>query len=133
MRKALTMLLAVCMLAACSPYDIDEVLLGSSEVSLSLKGKVQYTFDPVKGQASYNPDRTLYRFTDDNLSGWFEFRSQERPDNEGDMIAADLKWASKTSFGDEKELMFEVMKINDEGMIWMWNDTNNIGLIIKDF
>ena len=133
MRKGLTMLLAALLTAACSPYDIDEILLGNSEVSLSLKGKVQYTFNPDKGQASYNPERTLYRFTDDDLSGWFEFRSTVRPANTGDMIEADLKWASKTSFGNEKGLIFEVKQIDEEGMIWMWNDTKNIGLIVKDF
>lgn len=133
MKKMLIMLFAAFIFASCGEYDIEEVLLGSSEVSLSLKGKVQYAFNPDKGQASYSPDGTLYRFTDDDLSGWFEFRSQTRPSSEGETVTADLKWASKTSFGNETGLAFSIKKIDENGMIWMWNDTKNIGLIVKDF
>lgn len=133
MKKMMIMLFSALIFAACSDYDIEEILLGNSEVSLTMKRKVQYTFNPDKGQASYSPDGTLYRFTDDDLSGWFELRSQIRPSSEGEIVTADLKWASKTSFGNERGLEFSVVKTDDKGMIWMWNDTKKIGLIIKDF
>lgn len=133
MRKMLIFLLVVLIGSACAEYNINEVLLENSEISLSLKGKVQYTFNPDKGQMAYDSDRCLYRYTDDDLVSWFELKCQSRPANEGDKLTADLKWASKTSFGNEKELEFVVKQTDESGTIWLWNKTKNIGLIIRDF
>ena len=133
MRKILYLVALAVFFTACNEYDLNEILLGSSEVSLSLKGKVQYTFNPNKGQAAYNAEGTLYRFSDDDLNSWFELRCQSRPVNAEDRIKADLEWASKTSFGNEKNLEFVVKQTDDSGMIWLWNDTKNIGLIIRNF
>ena len=133
MKKIVLFMLIGVLLTSCREYDINEILLGSTEVSLSMKGKVQYTFNPGTGQAAFSPDGTLYRYTDDNLQNWFELKCQTRPVLEGDKIKADLKWNSKTSSGDETALEFSVERTDESGMIWLWNETKNIGLIIKDF
>ena len=133
MRKVLTLMFAALLCAACNRNETDEILLQNTDISLSLKGKLQYTFNPNKGQAAYNDDRTSYRYTDDDLSSWFVLECQSRPANTGDHVTADLKWASKTSFGDEQGLEFIIKQTDENGMIWMWNDTKNIGLIIRDF
>ena len=133
MKKFLTCILAAFALAACAEYNINEALTESTDISLSLKGKVQYTYNPAKGQMAYDSENNLYRYTDDDLSSWFELKCQTRPANEGDKVIADLKWASKTSFGDEKGLEFVVKQTDGNGMIWLWNRAKNIGLIIRDF
>lgn len=133
MRQLFIFILAVSICTACAEYNINEVLLENSEISLSLKGKVQYTFNPNKGQMAYDSERCLFRYTDDDLASWFELKCATKPANAGDKITADLKWASKTSFGDEKELEFIVKQTDEFGTIWLWNKTKNIGLIIRDF
>ena len=133
MRKTLTILLAALTLCACNNIEMDENLLDEACISLSIKGKVIYTFNSLEGQASYNPDGTLYRYSDDNLKNWFELKTQSRPTRIGKTITADLRWSTRTSDGDETDLEFTIRKTEDDGTIWLWNSSKNIGLIIKDY
>lgn len=133
MRKLLIFVLSALCFSACNDYNIEEVLTGNTDISLSQKGKVVYTFNNAKGQAAYNPDRTLFRYCDDDLQGWFELKAQSRPGETGDVVVADLRWSTKSSSGNETGLEFTIQKTNDRGMIWMWNSSENIGLIIRDF
>ena len=132
-RKILIYILAVLSFASCKEYDIHEVLLVHTDVSLSQKGKEQYIFNPSTGQMGCNAEKTLYRYLDDNLSSWMEVYFQSRPGGAGEKVVADLKWKSRASNGDLKDLEFEIKQTDGSGMIWLWNSTNNIGLIIRDF
>ena len=124
MRKVLIFMLAALSLSACVEYDINEVLLVHTDVSLSHKGKNQYTF---------NSEKTLYRYMDDNMNSWFELQCQSKPGGTADKVIADLKWKSKISSGDEKDLEFDIKQTDEKGTIWLWNNTKNIGIIIRDF
>ena len=125
--------LALLSLTACLRYDIDEVLLARTDVSLTLKGKLQYAFAADYGQMAINADRTLFRYMTDDLATWMEVRSQTKPGGIGEKILADVKWKSTLSEGEEKGMEFEIKQIDGSGMIWLWNNSNNIGLIIRDF
>lgn len=133
MKRHLIIMLAALICAGCSDFNIDEVLLNSTEVSVSLKGKVQYTFNPDKGQAAYDRESNLYRYFDDDLGSWFEIRCSTRPATEGEVIKADIDWATKTSFRTEEGMVFTVEKTDETGMIWLWNDSEDIGIIIKEY
>ena len=133
MKRYMFFIIAALSLSACVQYNLDEVLLEQSEVSLSIKGKNQYVFHSASGQMAFNSENTLYRYMDDNMSSWLELKCQSKPGGVGDKVVADLKWKSKESSGDEKDLEFYIKQTDDKGTIWMWNDTNNIGLIIREF
>ena len=133
MRQVLIFMLAALSLSACVEYDINEVLLVHTDVSLTHKGKVQYTFDPSQGQMSLNADKTLYRYLSDDLSSWMEVVCQSRPGGVGEIVIAYVKWKSSNSKIDEKELKFEIKQTDGSGMIWLWDSENNIGLVIRDF
>ena len=133
MKKILIYILAALSLAACTEYDINEVLLVHTDVSLSQKGKNQYIFNPGSGQMGCNAERTIYRYMDDNLRSWMEVNFQSRPGGAGDKVIADVKWKYRSSNGDLKDLEFEIKQTDGNGMIWLWNSANNIGLIIRDF
>ena len=133
MKRILILVLAAFSLAACVEYDINEVLLIHTDISLSQKGKELYTFNSAKGQMSLNAEKTLYRYLSDDLSSWMEVICQSRPGGVGEKVIADVKWKSRTSNGEEKNLAFEVKQTDGSGMIWLWDEENNIGLIIRDF
>lgn len=120
-------------LTGCADVNIDEVLLGSTDISVSLKGKVLYTFNPDKGQAAFDSASNLYRYFDDDLGSWFEVRCHTRPTAAGEVIKADIDWATRTSFRTEKGMDFKVEKTDETGMIWLWNDSEDIGIIIKEY
>lgn len=133
MKRYLTIIFTAVMFTSCADVNIDEVLLGSTDISVSLKGKVQYTFNPDKGQAAYDRESNLYRYFDDDLGSWFEIRCSTRPATEGEVIKADIDWATKTSFRTEEGMAFTVEKTDETGMIWLWNDSEDIGIIIKEY
>lgn len=125
--------LAVLTLAACAEYDINEVLLVRDDVSLTLRGKPQYVFTADDGQMATNADRTIYRYMTDDLMNWLEVKCQSKPGGVGEKIIADIKWKSRISSGEENNLEFEIKQTDGSGMIWLWNKSNNIGLVIRDF
>lgn len=133
MKRYLTIIFTAVMFTSCADVNIDEVLLSSTDISVSLKGKVQYTFNPNKGQAAYDRESNLYRYFDDDLGSWFEIRCSTRPATEGEVIKADIDWATKTSFRTEEGMVFTVEKTDETGMIWLWNDSEDIGIIIKEY
>ena len=120
-------------MAACAEYDINEVLLVRDDVSLTLRGKPQYVFAADDGQMATNADRTIYRYMTDDLMNWLEVKCQSKPGGVGEKIIADIKWKSRISSGEENNLEFEIKQTDGSGMIWLWNKSNNIGLVIRDF
>ena len=133
MKRLVIFTLALLSLTACLRYDIDEILLERTDVSLTLRGKLQYAFAADYGQVGINADRTLFRYMTDDLANWIEVKCQTRPGGVGEKLIADVKWKSTLSSGEEKGLEFEVRQTDGSGMIWLWNNANNIGLIIRDF
>ena len=125
--------LAVLTLAACAEYDINEVLLVRDDVSLTLRGKPQYVFAADDGQMATNADRTIYRYMTDDLMNRIEVKCHSKPGGVGEKIIADIKWKSRISSGEENNLEFEIKQTDGSGMIWLWNKSNNIGLVIRDF
>ena len=133
MNKFLIIALTTFMLCSCVEYDINEVLLVHDDVSLSHKGKIQYAFDPTKGQMACNAERTLYRYMDDKFNSWIEIRFNSRPGGVGEKVIADIKWKERSSVEELENLEFEIKRTVKDGMVWMWNSKDNIGLIIRDF
>lgn len=133
MKKLMILLLAALSLTACLGYDINEVLLVRNDVSLTVKGKPQYAFLSTYGQMTTNAERTLYRYMSDDLRSWMEVKCQSRPGGVGENIIADIKWKTTTSSGEVNSLEFEIKQTDSSGMIWLWNNSNNIGLVIRDF
>ena len=125
--------LALLSLTACLRYDIDEVLLERTDVSLTLKGKLHYAYSADYGQMAINADRTLFRYMTDDLATWMEVKCQTKPGGVGEKILADVRWKSTLSEGEEKDLEFEIRQTDGSGTTWLWNNANNIGLIIRDF
>ena len=133
MKKLIIILLAGAVAAGCSPYDIDEILLERSDISMTMRGKDIYSFNPDEGQISVNASLGEYRMFDDNLENWVVMVWDERPTGEGQKIRMDLSWKIKKNPKEMKGLEFEVMKTDGNGMIWLWNSSDKIGMAIKDF
>jgi hypothetical protein len=133
MKRLMIFTLALLSLTACLRYDIDEVLLERTDVSLTLKGKLQYAYSADYGQMAINADRTLFRYMTDDLATWMEVKCQTKPGGVGEKILADVRWKSTLSKGEEKDLEFEIRQTDGSGTTWLWNNANNIGLIIRDF
>ena len=118
--------------AGCCRYDIDEVLLMRDDISITQKGVVMMSYDPVRCQMSHDKAKNIYRVYDDIIADWFFVKCSERPDNEGQELTADVTWTTAKDTKTEKGLKFVVEKTDAQGHIWMWNKSKKIGIVIKN-
>lgn len=131
-RKILLMTALILAAAGCCRYDVDEVLLVKTDISMTWKGQDQFVYIPASCQFSHNITTNEYRAFDDRLSNWFTIRCSERPDTEGQELTADVTWTSTDATKSEKALEFTVHKTDSKGRIWLWNKSKNIGIVIKN-
>jgi len=132
MKNIIIILMSVCVITGCCRYDIDEILLRKSEISLTWKGADQFVYDPITCQMAYNSSSHEYRVFDDKISNWFIIRCSERPDTEGQVITADVTWTTPNNTKTEKQIDFTVKQTGKDGQVWLWNNSKNIGIVIKN-
>lgn len=132
MKRIILILAFAYSLAGCTPENKETFLSQGTEISLSWRGVTQVLFNERTGQIGYNDSRNEYRFYDDRLADWFTVKCSHRPAAEGENIIADVAWTGSRTPKTFKNLTFSIEKISNDGMIWMWNQANRIGIIIKD-
>ena len=132
MRKLFIIIPFICALTGCNPDFTENNLMGQSEISLIWKGAVQVTYNEHTGQIGYNDSRHEYRIYDDKLANWFTVRFSEEPLEEGQELSADVSWTGSKNPKTFNGLSFTVKKISQDGLIWLWNEREKIGIIIKD-
>lgn len=131
MKKLLIILLTGILASGCSEFDVDEILLGRSDISVTLRGREIYSFDPNKGQISFNADKGEYRIFDEDFLNWVTIVWSETPMTSGQKLITDIEWGTKTNFKKKEEIEFQVRKIDEEGMVWLWNESDKIGITLK--
>ncbi len=133
MRKYIYILLVtLSALTGCKRFDIDEILLEREDLSLTVKGELQLSYDPLTWQAGQNVTENEYRIYDDALSNWFIVKCNEKPTHEGQELKATISWTTPDDIRKESDLEFEVHKIDSKGKIWMWNNSKDIGVVIQE-
>ena len=125
-------MVALAALAGCQRYDIDDILLQKEEISLTMKGEEVLTYRQDTYQLGYNSQMNEFRVFDDNMATWFVLTCDSRPSTEGQELTADLKWTSSNSTKTRNRLTFIVEKTDVEGHIWLWCESDAIGVIVKE-
>ena len=126
---ALTVMLV--MATGCVSYNVEEVLLSSTDISLTWKGEVQVSYSPATHQLGYNDSRNEYRVYDDKLADWFVLQCKEKPSSVGQVIKSDISWTGKNNIKTLKDIPLTVEKTDEYGRIWLWNQDYGLGIIIK--
>lgn len=132
MKRLLIILPFLYFLTGCASEFTENNLIDQNEISLIWKGALQVSFDEATGQIGYNDTKHEYRVYNDKLSDWFTVRCSEKPAEEGQELSADVYWTGARSPKSFYGLSFTVKKISQEGLIWLWNESEKIGIIIKD-
>lgn len=132
MKRIIALLTFSVCLAGCNIYDIDEILLQKEVISLSIKGTDTIIYSPDRYQLSYNAEKNEFRVFDDNMAQWFSLTCDSRPSTVGQEVKADLKWTSPNSTKTRNGLTFRVQKTDSGGLIWMWCESDAIGVIVKE-
>ena len=127
----LTMLL---FMSSCQDrFRIEEVLLDREVMSLTWKGVEQMTYDPLKWQMGYNAQKCEYRLNDDEMANYFVLRCETRPMEVGQDVTCNIEWTLATNIKRYDGLRFTVKKMDGKGGIWLWNRTQKIGVMVKEF
>lgn len=122
--------IAVTCLSSCN-FDVDEVLLSRSDISLTIKGELQMSFNENTCQLGHNTGRNEFRVYDEKLANFFIVRCSAAPTSEGQKLTADIEYTTATDVKTMKGLEFEVQKISSDGLIWMWEKKKKIGIVVK--
>lgn len=125
-------LFALLCIAGCNPYDVDEILISRDDVSLTIKGEPVFLFDPDNCQVAYNSDRNEYWAMTDDMSRYFVLKAHQQLSYIDQEFSAGLTYMLDAKERKEKNLTFKIEKIsNDEGLVWLWCYSRNMGLVIK--
>ena len=108
-----------------------EVLLPRTDISLTIKGEVQMTYDQKTCQIGYNDGTHEFRLINDKLTDWVIFRSDATPTDEGQKVTAYLEYTAADDTRKMEGLAFTVEKTAPDGHVWLWNEDKKIGIIIK--
>jgi hypothetical protein len=132
-RRILITLIFAFAVTSCEMFSSgSEILMQSSEISLTWKNTPQIVYEEGECQLGFNNERNEYRVYNDKLAYWFTVRCSEKPVSVGQVITAYVSWTGKTASKAYTGLEFLVKKTNEEGMVWLWNESESIGIIIKN-
>ena len=132
MKRFIYIALCIFLLGGCGPETEEITILESSEISLTWKGVPQMEFSEEACQLAYNEKRNEYRVYDDKLANWFVVRCSEKPTTEDQELSADVSWTGDRSPKTYEGLHMRVEKVSEDGLVWLWNTDNRIGIIIKN-
>ncbi len=130
--KRLTALVILLAAVSCQKYDLGEILLPREDISLTINGAEEFSYNPLTCQISHDREANLYRVFDDKLSEWFIVECDVMPANEGQGLNASLTWTTGKGTKTLDNLAFTVEKTRPDGRIWMWCRKKNIGIVIKN-
>ena len=133
MRYYLIILAFALLFAGCTSKDeLAEALMESQNISITWKGAVQVTYDSETFQLGYNSSRHEYRVYDDKLAYWFIIICSEKPTTEGQTLKADISWTGASKTYTSKNIQMTVKKTDTSGKVWLWNQSEALGIIIKN-
>lgn len=130
MKRIIYISAATLALTSCG-LDVDEVLLQRNDISLTIKGEPQMSFNENTCQLGYNTDRNEFRVYDEKLANWFIVSCSVRPTSEGQEVTADLEYTTPKDTKRLHDLELEVMKVSTDGLVWMWENDKKIGIVVK--
>lgn len=110
-----------------------EVLLPRTDISLTVKGELQMTYDQKTCQIGYNEGIHEFRLVNDKLTDWVIFRSDATPTDEGQEVTASLEYTVADDTRKMEDLAFTVEKTAPDGKVWLWNQDKKIGIIIRSY
>ncbi len=122
-------LAALALLTACNRTMERNAFVDSGEIRLQVGRAVQFRYDPLKCQMSFNRARREFRVQTDNVSDYYAVTLSAIPVSEGETLTADIFWTTETDVLHRKNLALEVVKIEGE-TIWLWSDSGRIGLSV---
>lgn len=121
---------AAALLTGCRDDRIDPAMLESTAVRLEVAGQVVFTYDPLTGQLSYDPDRHIFRAGTDNMSDCFVITCSDLPTAKGQELRGSASWTTEAGEQSRHNLTFRVEKA-EGATVWLWAPRERIGAVVR--
>lgn len=116
----------------CKQESVNEVLMQESGVSLRHRGTVIFKYEGNTCQLSYNDKRHEFKVMDDDMANYFILKCDVDPTEIDQNIVAQLSYTTSNDLKVEKDLNLKVVKIDQSsGLIWLWNSTKKLGVVVR--
>jgi len=133
MKRTIYITLITVLATGCSMiFDMEEILLTRSDISLTFRGGLEISYNPDTHQLGYNESRNEYRVYDDRISNWFILTCSAKPVSVGQSVTADISWTGRTGTKSIDDIIFMVEKTDEDGMVWLWNTSHSLGVVIRN-
>lgn len=114
-------LLTVLSMTSCNRgHGPDKQFLENENITLTVGGREKIRFCPDTWQLSYSEDNKQFRANNDTMSEFFILTCSDIPVRPGQNIKCSLKYTDGGIAVYKTGMQFEVQKIDDEGMVWLW-------------
>lgn len=131
MKRIYILLLALAAACGCKNHLPEEVLLPMTDISLSVKGEEIMKFEENSCQLGYNNKNHMFRVLNDRLTDWFILDCEATPTSVGQKVIAGLEYTTENDVKTVKDLVFSVEQTDEDGLVWLWEKTRSIGVVIK--
>ena len=132
MKRKLFILTALACMLGCAPeHEPDAAFLEQDCLALEVEGNRRVLYQPETWQLGFSRENRQFRVHNDTMSEYYVITCSRMPESIGQKILCSIKYASYKIAVYKNNLEFEVKKINDEGVVWLWNSKKRIGLTVK--
>ncbi len=112
-------------------YEPDQEFWDNADVCLRMDGADYIRYVPETFQLGFSPDNAQFRVNNDTMSEFFILTCSELPVSVGQTVKASLRVGSGKKMYYKSGLEFEVKKVNDDGLVWLWCRRRNIGVTVR--
>ena len=101
----------------------------TSDISLTIKGKMQMQYDSRKHQLAFSAKECMFRVMDDDLNNYFNVSLDRMPQNTGDVIPGTVIYTTDNDIL-QVSAEFTVSALKDD-MVWLWDGSSKVGAVVQ--
>ncbi len=116
---------------SCTEERPSHEFVHGEDLMLSVDGRIVMRYDALTWQLGYNRDKKQFRVHNDGMSRYYTVTCSSLPTRMNQEVEASVKWASGESVTTHDNLSMKVVRIEDDGRLWLWNGARKIGVSVK--
>ena len=124
---------ALLLLMSCDRSGSEFVIADDDMPALWIKDNKVVAISESDAQYSFNRNRNTFRTMDDTMANYFMLECSQIPSYEGQTLSATLTYTTYSNVRTEKNVSFEVRKIDSDGKVWLWNQSRKIKAVVRMF
>lgn len=123
--------MALCLCAcSCNKNRLANAFTESGELRLQIGNNVQFRYNPMSCQMSFNSSTLEFMAFNDSMSDYYSICLSDIPVSVGQAVRGDLMWTTRTDVLQRNNVAFETTRIEGD-RIWLWSNSARIGVSLQ--